>query len=132
MDRKRPSFKMGPIILDCGPGYAGTLAQFYSKLLEWKISHPAQNGTAAITSPAGSVIAFQETDSYQAPIWPWQNGKQGQMLHFDLLVDDLDAAVAYAIKCGAKLADEKFFDDSRTLFDPAGHPFCVDTHHLNN
>lgn len=124
----RPLIKQGPIVIDCGAGSAGTLAAFYSKLLGWNISHPAQNGAAAITSAEGNVIAFQETVGYEAPAWPQQPGKQGQMMHFDLLAEDLDEAVAYAVNCGARLAKEKFFDDSRTLFDPAGHPFCIDTH----
>lgn len=51
------------------------------------------------------------------------------MLHFDLIADDLDEAVKYAITCGARLAEEMFFDDSRMLYDPAGHPFCIDTFH---
>lgn len=126
---KRPEMKLGPIVIDCGIGQAATLAEFYSKLLNWDISHPAQNGTAAITSPEKSVIAFQEVKGYAPPVWPWKDGKQGQMLHFDLVVDDLDEAVKYAIGCGARLSEEKFFDDSRTLFDPAGHPFCLDLFH---
>lgn len=130
MNRKnRPLLKMGPIVIDCATGQADKLAEFYSNLLDWNISHPAQNGTAAITSLKGKVIAFQEVEGYEPPVWPWQPGKQGQMLHFDLVVENLDEAIEYAIECGAKLADEKFFDDSRTLFDPAGHPFCLDTFH---
>lgn len=125
----RPTVKMGPIVMDCGVGQAEVLSSFYSRLLGWELSHPAQNGTAAITSPDGSVMAFQETDTYAPPVWPWKAGAQGQMMHFDLVVEDLKEAIAFAVECGARLADEKYFDDSRTVFDPAGHPFCLDTYH---
>lgn len=49
------------------------------------------------------------------------------MLHMDFYVDDLQAALQHALACGATLADEQYFTTSRTLFDPAGHPFCLDT-----
>lgn len=49
------------------------------------------------------------------------------MLHIDVVVDKLDESVQFAIECGAKLADTQFFKTSRTMFDPAGHPFCIDT-----
>ena len=35
-------------------------------------------------------------------------------------------AVAFALACGARLADAQYFTTSRTLLDPAGHPFCLD------
>ncbi|KLU72773.1 MAG: hypothetical protein RHS_1470 [Robinsoniella sp. RHS] len=128
MEKNRPNIKMGPIVMDCGMGGAKVLSEFYSRLLGWNLSHPAQNGTSAITSPQGNVMAFQEVEGYESPVWPWKAGKQGQMIHFDLEVEDLEEAISYAVLCGARLAEEIFFEDSRTLFDPAGHPFCLDTY----
>jgi len=113
------------IVLDCAD--AGVMAAFYSKLLSWEWTHPQANGWAAITSPTGMVMAFQEIEEYQPPVWPWQEGKQGQMLHLDLYVDNLEEAVQFAIECGAKQAEEQYFRTSRTMIDPAGHPFCLDT-----
>lgn len=113
------------IVVDCKD--AGILAEFYSKLLGWDWTHPQANGWAAITSPEGMVMAFQEIEDYQLPVWPWRKEEQGQMLHLDFYVDNLDEAVAYAIQIGAKLADEQYFRTSRTMIDPAGHPFCLDT-----
>ena len=126
---KQPMIKMGPIVLDCGVGQAKTLSEFYSKLLGGQISHPSNNGTAAITAPDGKIMAFQEVDGYIPPTWPWEQGKQGQMMHFDLVVEDLQAAIAFAVSCGAVLTEQVYFDDSRTLLDPAGHTFCLDTFH---
>ena len=113
------------IVIDCAD--AGVLATFYSKFLGWEWTHPQANGWAAITSPTGSVIAFQEVIGYEPPVWPWEAGKQGQMLHLDFYVGNLDEAVQYAIECGAKIADTQYFRTSRTMFDPEGHPFCLDT-----
>lgn len=113
------------VVIDCSN--AETLAIFYTKLLGWKLTHPYAKGWAAITSPSGTIIAFQEVEGYEPPIWPNESGKQGQMLHLDFHVEDLDSAVKYALECGAKLADSQFFDDSQTMIDPEGHPFCLDT-----
>lgn len=124
-NKKRPKIKMINIVMDCND--AGIMADFYSKLLGWAWTHPQANGWAAITSPTGSVIAFQEIEGYEPPVWPWEPGKQGQMLHLDLWVDNLEEGVRFAIECGAKEASRQFFTTSRTMLDPAGHPFCIDT-----
>lgn len=121
----KPQINKINIVIDCKD--AGVLAGFYSKLLGWEWTHPQSNGWAAITSPEGMVMAFQEVEEYQPPIWPWERGKQGQMLHLDFYVDNLEEAVQYAIGLGAKLAGEQYFRTSRTMLDPAGHPFCLDT-----
>lgn len=113
------------IVIDCSN--AGTLAEFYSKLLGWEWTHPRANGWAAITAPTGMVFAFQEDENYQPPVWPTQSGKQGQMVHLDFYVDNLEEAVQYAIELGAKPAEEQFFRTSRTMIDPEGHTFCLDT-----
>lgn len=113
------------IVVDCSD--AGILAEFYSKLLGWEWTHPRANGWAAITSPEGVVMAFQEVEEYQPPVWPWEEGRQGQMLHLDFYVENLEEAVAYAVRLGARQAEEQYFRTSRTMIDPAGHPFCLDT-----
>lgn len=113
------------IVVDCND--AEVMALFYSRMLRWELSHPRTNGWAAITSPSGMVIAFQEVEEYKPPVWPWEAGEQGQMLHLDFYVDNLEEAVQYAIRLGAKEAPVQYFKTSRTMIDPAGHPFCLDT-----
>lgn len=88
---------------------------------------PHGNGWAAVTAPDGTVLAFQEVAGYTPPVWPWDAGQQAQMLHLDLWVDNLEEGVAWARACGAKEAAKQFFTTSRTMLDPAGHPFCIDT-----
>lgn len=113
------------VVLDCAE--AGPMASFYSEFLGWTWTHPAANGWAAITSPEGIVMAFQEVPGYQPPEWPWQENAQGQMMHFDYWVDDLGEGVDFALRCGAREAKVQYFKTSRTMLDPAGHPFCIDT-----
>lgn len=125
MDTNKPIISRINIVIDCMD--AGIMANFYSKLLNWKWTHPQANGWAAITSPTGMVIAFQEIEEFEPPVWPWQKDKQGQMLHLDFYVDDLEESVSHALSLGARLADKQYFKTSRTLIDPAGHPFCLDT-----
>ena len=112
------------IVLDCPD--PGALAEVYHRLLLWPKTH-AGGGWAGLTAPDGTVLAFQQVEHYAPPVWPWAEGRPGQMVHLDFLVRDLDRAVAHALDCGAVLAPEQYFQTSRTLLDPAGHPFCLDT-----
>jgi predicted enzyme related to lactoylglutathione lyase len=59
------------------------------------------------------------------PVWPAGPGDQQMMLHLDIEVDDLEAAVAHAVAAGAAVADFQPQQDVRVLLDPAGHPFCL-------
>ena len=47
------------------------------------------------------------------------------MLHLDIGVNDLTAAVEDAVDLGAVLPSHQPQDDVRVLLDPAGHPFCL-------
>ena len=50
------------------------------------------------------------------------------MMHFDFYVEDLEAAIEHAKLCGATVSDTQFFEGGcTTMFDPAGHPFCLST-----
>lgn len=122
MKTKAPIKKVN-IVIDCAD--AGVMSEFYSKILNWKCTHPHANGWAAITSPTGMVIAFQEVENYTPPVWPWQEGKQGQMLHLDFYVDNLEEAVQFAVECGAKLANEQYYKTSRTMSTRQGTPFAL-------
>lgn len=122
--QNRPGMAISGIVLDC-PDAEG-LAGFYERLLGWEKTHSG-GGWAGLTSPDGVVLAFQEVEGYQPPVWPWQKDAQGQMLHLDFMAEDLEQAVRHALACGAKTARTQFYETSRTMIDPAGHPFCLDT-----
>lgn len=113
------------IVIDCPD--AAVLAEFYCKLLGWEWTHPAVDGWAEIESPTGTVLLFQEIEGYEPPVWPWLGETQGQMLHIDFCVNNLNDAVKHALQHGAKLADAQYYNNVRTLIDPAGHPFCLYT-----
>jgi hypothetical protein len=51
------------------------------------------------------------------------------MMHVDIEVEDLDAAVADAVGFGATVASFQPRKNVRVLLDPAGHPFC---HYVDN
>ena len=90
--------ELSGIVLDCAD--AQCLAQFYEALLGWP-REDAAPGWAALSAPGGWTLAFQQVPGYTPPVWPWREGAQGQMLHLDFHVKDLQAAVRHALACGA-------------------------------
>lgn len=70
-------------------------------------------------------LAFQSEEHYAPPRWPAAEGDPHMMMHLDIGVVDLPAAVAAAEELGAVLVDHQPQQDVRVLLDPAGHPFCL-------
>jgi catechol 2,3-dioxygenase-like lactoylglutathione lyase family enzyme len=111
------------VVLEAPDGVA--LANFYADLLGWPIAKE-EGGEAAIAVPGtSSYFAFQSAPDYVPPVWPTAGGQQQMMMHLDIAVDDLAAAVADAEALGATAAQFQPQDDVRVLLDPAGHPFCL-------
>lgn len=50
------------------------------------------------------------------------------MMHFEVMVENVPAAVAFAVACGATESPyqppDRTSERSRVMLDPAGHPFC--------
>lgn len=119
--------KLYSFTVDCTDPYE--LAKFYASLLKWEIPfHDAD--WACVGAPGAGQgaypgITFQRNPAYQPPVWPEAPDAQQQMAHLDFAVNDLEAAVAHAVHCGARIADQQFSDGWRVMFDPAGHPFCL-------
>jgi catechol 2,3-dioxygenase-like lactoylglutathione lyase family enzyme len=102
------------------------LADFYAKLLGGKIVHEFDGHGVAVGVPGSGInLNFQDAEGYEAPIWPEEPGKQQQMEHLDLAVDNLDEAVRLALELGAKKAPQQFIPEITVMLDPAGHPFCL-------
>jgi hypothetical protein len=78
-----------------------------------------------ISPDGGAGLSFQLEDPYVAPVWPAGPDDQAMQVHLDVEVDDLEAAVAWAQRCGARLADHQPQVDVRVCLDPDGHPFCL-------
>ncbi len=103
----------------------GALAGFYSTLLDWPVVHE-EEGTAVVKPPQDSVyMVFQLARDYVPPVWPAERDEQRTMMHLDIEVEDLDAAVADAVALGAQVTEFQPQDNVRVLLDPAGHPFCL-------
>ena len=117
--------RLRTVVIDCAD--APALAAFYSRLLGWPVT-ASEPDWVLLRDPAGGTgLSFQAEEDYKPPVWPEQKGQPSKMLHLDFLVDDLDAMLAHALRCGAHLAPEQFFPSVRVLLDPAGHPFCLFT-----
>jgi len=119
-----------------GTSQPRVLAQFYSALLGYRISadeparpgEPPNAGWAQVQPPEGRrgmTINLEYEAAFTRPVWPSQPGEQTATQHLDLWVDDLDAAEAWALECGATLADFQPQPDVRVMLDPDGHPFCL-------
>jgi catechol 2,3-dioxygenase-like lactoylglutathione lyase family enzyme len=118
-----PTFRIETICIDCADAQA--MADFYGRLLGWEptIREPSW---VLMRDPAGGTgLSFQAAPHYREPVWPERVGAQDKMLHLDIRVDDLDAAVEHALAAGARLAGEQPQERVRVLLDPAGHPFCL-------
>ena len=78
-----------------------------------------------LAAPAGAGLSFQLERSYVRPVWPAEGDDPRMMVHLDIEVDDLAAAVAHAVAAGAELAAYQPQEHVRVCLDPAGHPFCL-------
>lgn len=119
--------KLYACTLDCKDPHA--LAEFYAALLQWEI--PFHDDTWACVGAPGTKqgmypgILFQRNPAYVPPVWPEASEAQQQMAHLDFAVNDLEAAVQHAVRCGATVAAIQFSNDWKVMLDPAGHPFCL-------
>jgi len=123
-----PSITWTTVCIDCGD--AEQLADFYCRLLGWQVTARDGHGWVQARDPGGGVgLNFQAEQRYRPPIWPERSDEQAKMLHFEIMVEDLDEAVAHAIDSGAAQALHQPTDRDesrlRVMFDPAGHPFCL-------
>ncbi|MEU5980564.1 VOC family protein [Streptomyces sp. NPDC047315] len=119
-----PRLTLATVVLDCADAHA--LADFYRGLLGWEV-RAGEPEWVLIQAPGGEGIrlALQGERDYVPPVWPEEPGAQQKMLHIDIRVDDLTAAVGHAVALGAREAAHQPQGDVRVLFDPAGHPFCL-------
>ena len=106
---------------------AAKLADFYRRLLGWTVAAD-EPGWVVLRPPGGGhTLNFQTEPNYVRPAWPAHPGEPQMMMHLEIRVDDLQAAVAQAVTLGATLAEFQPQEDVRVCQDPAGHPFCLYT-----
>jgi catechol 2,3-dioxygenase-like lactoylglutathione lyase family enzyme len=108
------------VIVDCPDPAA--LAAFYSELLGLPITWQEDDFAVVSANDTTSGIGFQRAGGFQPPQWP--DPARPQQMHFDVMVDDVEAAGPRVLALGARRltgADS----DSAVYADPAGHPFCL-------
>ena len=87
------------------------LAAFYARLLGWPVTaeepprpgSPPEDGWAQVRPPAGATgpaLNFEYEAQYTRPAWPSEPGRQHITQHLDIAVEDLGAAVAWAVAGG--------------------------------
>jgi catechol 2,3-dioxygenase-like lactoylglutathione lyase family enzyme len=123
MTVKRPSFRLQTVCIDCADAHV--TADFYGRLLGWEATYREPEWVLMRDPDGGVGLSFQQEAGYRPPTWPEQSTGQDKMLHLDIRVDDLDAAVEHAIASGARLAEHQPQERVRVMLDPAGHPFCL-------
>jgi len=106
---------------------ANALAGFYRRLLGWTVVADEPGWVVLRPPDGGHTLSFQTESRYVRPVWPAGPGDPQMMMHLEIRVDDLDAAVAQAVALGAILAGFQPQQDVRVCLDPAGHPFCLYT-----
>ncbi len=113
---------LGNVMVDCDD--EKKLQKFYGELLGWEMCE--MFARPAVRSSTGIVFLFIEEEGYLSPVWPEEGQKQQKQMHFDFQVDDVAEVVQKAETLGAVKSKEQFGgDDFVTMFDPAGHPFCL-------
>ena len=85
--------------VDCAD--AETMGAFYSQLLGWPITARDGAGWLQLRNPDGGIgLNIQAEEAYEPPVWPERPGHQAKMVHFEVLVDELDAAVRRVARVG--------------------------------
>jgi catechol 2,3-dioxygenase-like lactoylglutathione lyase family enzyme len=121
--RQQPRMTVSGTNID-GPD-AHALADFYRRLLGWDVAQDQPDDVVLSPPGGGTTLSFQTERLYARPTWPARRGDQQMMMHLEIEVDDLGAAVAHALAAGATLAGYQPQEDVRVCLDPAGHPFCL-------
>jgi catechol 2,3-dioxygenase-like lactoylglutathione lyase family enzyme len=108
------------VIVDCPDPAA--LAGFYAELLGLPITWQEDDFAVVARDDESSGIGFQLAPDFQPPQWP--DPGRPQQIHFDVMVDDVDAAEPRVLALGARRLTGGD-GGSRVYADPAGHPFCL-------
>lgn len=109
---------------------AAAVASFYSRLLGWPITDDDGGGWYQLSDPDGGVGLNVQTEAdHRPPVWPDRPDAQAKMLHLEVMVDDLEAAIALVVDAGGSVAPHQPPDRDpsrlRVVLDPAGHPLCL-------
>ena len=119
----KPSLKLTSTVLDTDD--VKGLSEFYLRLLDWELEKDELPYWRILRAPSGAGLSFQFEEHHVPPVWPAGPGQTRMQVHLDILVQELEPAVAWAQECGARLSEFQPQEDVRVLQDPSGHPFCL-------
>lgn len=119
----RPRLRIAGTVLSTRDPRA--LADFYQRLLGWPRLADEPGWVVLRPEPTAHGISFHHDDLHVAPTWPSEPGAVPMTAHLDIATDDLEAAVAHAVACGATVAGHQPQRHVRVMLDPDGNPFCL-------
>lgn len=107
--------------IDCDD--AEDMARFYIGALGGRVTRRHDDGVSV--EAGGLSLNFRVLPGYRRPSWP--SSEVPMQTHFELVVDDLDAARASMVELGATVTAQPQPPDPNltVMLDPAGHPFCL-------
>jgi hypothetical protein len=128
-DQQSPWFRWNGVCIDCAPDDFENVIAFYGGMLDWPVLDKEPRWAMLGEVEGDLNLNVQVEDWYIPPVWPEEEAAQSKMMHFEIQVDDVEAAVARAIDLGAREAPRQPADRDagklRIMLDPAGHPFCI-------
>ena len=98
------------------------LPKFYAEMLGYVVVQSDDDWSVIGDSLDRPGIAFQRIENYLAPVWP--SGEVPTQVHFDIKVENFDAALKEVDALGGKLLS-KSSESFWVCADPEGHPFCI-------
>ena len=120
---ERPQLTLTAAVLDTPDVPA--LTGFYQRLLGWEVGADEPDWMTLRAPGGGAGLSFQTEPAYVRPVWPAGPGDPQMSVHLDIEVRDLEAALAWAVSCGATVPEFQPQADVRVCLDPDGHPFCL-------
>jgi catechol 2,3-dioxygenase-like lactoylglutathione lyase family enzyme len=128
-DQEAVAFRWNGVCIDCAPGDYADMIALYRDMLGMDVSEREDRWAALLDSDRRMCINIQVNDWYVPPVWPEELPAQTKMMHFEVYVNDVQAAVTRAMSFGAREAPHQPPDRDqsrlRVMLDPAGHPFCL-------
>jgi len=128
----RPIGWIREIVLNCPEPWE--LAGFWAGLLGGAPVEWYPGWVTLEPPPHGQRLSFQASPDVPDSPAPGEPGGPGGLVHFDILVDDLDAAHERVVAAGGVFRREHVSPRPgpdgmqvpwRVYQDPAGHPFCL-------
>ena len=109
--------ELAAVVIDCAD--PAPMATFYQTLRGGEIVR--NEGDSAWLKINGRTLVFRRLEDYRPPTWP--ANELPMHVHWDYLVDDLDAAQRQLVDIGGTVASTQV--GLVVMLDPAGHPFCI-------